>query len=106
MGVFPRCKLRAESCWTCGEASCAGRLKAGGSLPFAAACSAEGFIIEVEDGSGLPYHAPKEKGFVSIGDWHSTTILADGLLPQDARFTRLKRACGLREASNIPRYRI
>ncbi|MFT5711911.1 MAG: phosphoadenosine phosphosulfate reductase [Glaciecola sp.] len=45
----------------------------------------------------LPYHPLWEKGFVSIGDWHTTVALTDGMAEQDTRFHGLKRECGLHE---------
>lgn len=45
----------------------------------------------------LPYHPLWEKGFVSIGDWHTTMALQDGMSEQDTRFFGLKRECGLHE---------
>jgi phosphoadenosine phosphosulfate reductase len=43
----------------------------------------------------LPYHPLWEKGYVSIGDVHTTRALADGMSAQDTRFFGLKRECGL-----------
>ncbi|MCF2947329.1 phosphoadenylyl-sulfate reductase [Paraglaciecola aquimarina] len=45
----------------------------------------------------LPYHPLWEKGYVSIGDWHSTRSLEEGMNEQDTRFSGLKRECGLHE---------
>jgi phosphoadenosine phosphosulfate reductase len=45
----------------------------------------------------LPYHPLWEKGYVSIGDWHSTQSLQEGMSEQDTRFFGLKRECGLHE---------
>jgi phosphoadenosine phosphosulfate reductase len=45
----------------------------------------------------LPYNPLWEKGFVSIGDWHTTAALKDGMTEQDTRFFGLKRECGLHE---------
>ncbi|WP_395341502.1 phosphoadenylyl-sulfate reductase [Ningiella sp. W23] len=45
----------------------------------------------------LPYHPLWDKGFVSIGDWHTTRALEDGMSEQDTRFFGLKRECGLHE---------
>ncbi|MFQ3251046.1 MAG: phosphoadenosine phosphosulfate reductase [Glaciecola sp.] len=45
----------------------------------------------------LPYHPLWEKGFVSIGDWHTTIALQEGMSEQDTRFFGLKRECGLHE---------
>jgi phosphoadenosine phosphosulfate reductase len=45
----------------------------------------------------LPYHPMWEKGYVSIGDWHTTKALEEGMSEQDTRFFGLKRECGLHE---------
>ena len=47
----------------------------------------------------LPYHPLWEEGYVSVGDWHSTTKLLDGMKEEDTRFGGLKRECGLHEVS-------
>ena len=46
---------------------------------------------------GLPYHPLWDQGYVSIGDWHTTSSLHDGMDEQDTRFFGLKRECGLHE---------
>jgi len=46
---------------------------------------------------GLPYHPLWEKGFVSIGDVHTTRSLADVASLNETRFFGLKRECGLHE---------
>lgn len=48
---------------------------------------------------GLPYHPLWEAGYVSVGDWHSTSKLLDGMREEDTRFGGLKRECGLHEPS-------
>ncbi|GBL05997.1 phosphoadenylyl-sulfate reductase [Glaciecola sp. KUL10] len=45
----------------------------------------------------LPYHPLWEKGYVSIGDWHTTQSLQEGMSEQDTRFFGMKRECGLHE---------
>lgn len=45
----------------------------------------------------LPYHPLWEQGYVSIGDWHTTQSLEEGMSEQDTRFFGLKRECGLHE---------
>jgi len=45
----------------------------------------------------LPYHPMWEKGYVSIGDWHTTRSLEEGMNEQDTRFFGMKRECGLHE---------
>ena len=47
----------------------------------------------------LPFHPLWEKGYVSIGDWHTTRPLEAGLSPEETRFNGVKRECGLHEAS-------
>lgn len=44
---------------------------------------------------GLPYHPLWERGYVSIGDWHTTRPLGDGDGAEDTRFFGLKRECGI-----------
>jgi len=48
----------------------------------------------------LPFHPLWEKGYVSIGDWHSTAPLASGMSAEETRFGGLKRECGLHESSD------
>lgn len=43
----------------------------------------------------LPYHPLWEQGYVSIGDFHTTRPLADGMDLEDTRFFGLKRECGI-----------
>lgn len=45
----------------------------------------------------LPYHPLWEKGYVSIGDVHTTKSLADVDTLEQTRFFGLKRECGLHE---------
>ncbi len=45
----------------------------------------------------LPYHPLWEKGYLSIGDWHTTRSLAEAGSAEDLRFFGLKRECGLHE---------
>jgi phosphoadenosine phosphosulfate reductase len=45
----------------------------------------------------LPYHPLWEQGYVSIGDVHTTTRLADADTIEATRFFGLKRECGLHE---------
>lgn len=45
----------------------------------------------------LPYHPLWEKGYVSIGDVHTTRSLADVASIDETRFFGLKRECGLHE---------
>lgn len=44
---------------------------------------------------GLPYHPLWERGYVSIGDVHTTRALGEGMDVEDTRFFGLKRECGL-----------
>ncbi len=49
--------------------------------------------------NGLPYHPLWEQGYVSIGDWHSSSPLQPGQSEEETRFGGLKRECGLHELS-------
>jgi len=44
---------------------------------------------------GLPYHPLWDKGYVSIGDWHSTKALHEVESAEELRFAGLKRECGI-----------
>ena len=54
-------------------------------------------IFDYLQKNDLPYHPLWEKGYVSIGDWHTSRQLTDGLSPEETRFFGLKRECGLHE---------
>jgi phosphoadenosine phosphosulfate reductase len=45
----------------------------------------------------LPYHPLWDKGYLSIGDWHTTRPLAEVDSMEELRFFGLKRECGLHE---------
>ncbi len=45
----------------------------------------------------LPYNPLWEEGYVSIGDWHTSHKLVDGMAEEETRFFGLKRECGLHE---------
>lgn len=47
----------------------------------------------------LPYHPLWEEGYVSVGDWHSSGKLGDGMSAEETRFNGMKRECGLHELS-------
>lgn len=47
----------------------------------------------------LPYHPLWEEGYVSVGDWHSTSKLEAGMSEEETRFNGAKRECGLHEPS-------
>jgi phosphoadenosine phosphosulfate reductase len=47
---------------------------------------------------GLPFHPLWQKGYVSIGDWHSTRSLAEAGDLEGTRFFGLVRECGLHGA--------
>ena len=55
---------------------------------------------------GLPRHPLVEKGFASIGDWHSSKPLEAGATAEQTRFNGIKRECGLHEESNLGDYQI
>jgi phosphoadenosine phosphosulfate reductase len=48
--------------------------------------------------NGLPYHPLWEKGYVSIGDVHTTRPLAEGMSAEETRFFGIKRECGLHDS--------
>lgn len=54
----------------------------------------------------LPYHPLWEEGYVSVGDWHSTSKLSEGMSAEDTRFGGLKRECGLHESNAALNYQI
>jgi phosphoadenosine phosphosulfate reductase len=45
----------------------------------------------------LPYHPLWEKGFLSIGDMHTSRPVSEGVSEEESRFFGLKRECGLHE---------
>lgn len=45
----------------------------------------------------LPWHPLREKGYASIGDWHSTQTLMDAGSEEKTRFLGIKRECGLHD---------
>src|SRR5277367_1276720 len=49
--------------------------------------------------NGLPYHPLWEKGYVSIGDVHTTRPLTAEMTAEDTRFFGLKRECGLHDSA-------
>ena len=56
--------------------------------------------------NGLPYHPFWEQGYVSVGDWHSTSKLLDGMIEEQTRFGGLKRECGLHESTGRADFQI
>jgi phosphoadenosine phosphosulfate reductase len=50
----------------------------------------------------LPYHPLWEQGYPSIGDWHTSHKLTDGMAEEETRFFGLKRECGLHESWDDP----
>lgn len=54
----------------------------------------------------LPYHPLWDEGYVSLGDWHSTSKLMPGMTEEDTRFGGLKRECGLHEFSGQSDFQI
>ena len=45
----------------------------------------------------LPYHPLWEKGYVSVGDWHTSVPLTGDMTEEQTRFFGLKRECGLHD---------
>lgn len=56
--------------------------------------------------NNLPYHPLWDQGYVSMGDWHSTSKLGEGMSEEDTRFGGLKRECGLHELTGGADYQI
>ena len=56
-------------------------------------------IFEYLTRHDLPYHPLWEKGYISIGDMHTTRPLTAGMTEEETRFFGLKRECGLHEPS-------
>jgi phosphoadenosine phosphosulfate reductase len=56
--------------------------------------------------NNLPYHPLWEKGYVSIGDWHSSSPLTGDKTPEETRFNGIKRECGLHLDSGVSDYQI
>lgn len=54
----------------------------------------------------LPYHPLWDEGYVSLGDWHSTSKLVPGMSEESTRFGGLKRECGLHELSGQADFQI
>ena len=45
----------------------------------------------------LPYHPLWHQGYLTIGDWHSTKPITEGMTEEEGRFDGQKRECGLHE---------
>lgn len=45
----------------------------------------------------LPYHPLWDKGYMSIGDWHSSAPVTADVSEEESRFNGLKRECGIHE---------
>ncbi|WP_416137631.1 phosphoadenylyl-sulfate reductase [Halomonas sp. HK25] len=43
----------------------------------------------------LPYHPLWEKGYMTVGDWHTSQPLQPGMKEEESRFFGLQRECGL-----------
>ena len=54
----------------------------------------------------LPSHPLKKEGYVSLGDWHSTSRLKEGITAEETRFNGMKRECGLHESTNLIDFQI
>ncbi len=54
----------------------------------------------------LPYHPLWDEGYVSLGDWHSTSKLLPGMTEEETRFGGQKRECGLHELSGQADFQI
>ena len=54
----------------------------------------------------LPYHPLWDQGYVSVGDWHSTKKLGEGMTEEETRFGGIKRECGLHEVTGSADFQI
>lgn len=54
----------------------------------------------------LPKHPLVARGYASIGDWHSSQPVEEGMREEDSRFNGVKRECGLHEASGNADFQI
>ena len=63
-------------------------------------------VYEYLTKNDLPYHPLWEEGYVSVGDWHSTSKLADAGSEEGTRFGGVKRECGLHELSGQADFQI
>ncbi len=54
----------------------------------------------------LPYHPFWDKGYVSVGDTHSSAPLGAGQTAEETRFNGVKRECGLHENNGRADYEI
>jgi len=54
-------------------------------------------VFDYLKANDLPYHPLWEKGYVSIGDTHTTLSLSEAETEEQTRFFGLKRECGLHE---------
>lgn len=54
----------------------------------------------------LPPHPLAAQGYVTMGDWHSTSPAADGLDAEATRFNGEKYECGLHLDSGVPDFQI
>ncbi len=54
----------------------------------------------------LPRHPLTFRGYVSIGDWHSSKPLVEGDAPEETRFDGMQRECGLHLPSAQQDYQI
>lgn len=54
----------------------------------------------------LPYHPLWSQGYVSVGDWHSTKKLGEGMSEEETRFGGIKRECGLHEMTGSADFQI
>jgi len=63
-------------------------------------------VYEYLTDNDLPYHPLWEEGYVSVGDWHSTSTLSEAGSEEATRFGGIKRECGLHELSGQADFQI
>jgi phosphoadenosine phosphosulfate reductase len=59
-------------------------------------------VFQYLEAHSLPYHPLWHRGYVSIGDWHTTRTLEEAGDVESTRFFGLKRECGLHEHPDLP----
>jgi len=55
---------------------------------------------------GLPKHPLEEEGYQTMGDWHSTVPVTEGMNAEDSRYGGAKYECGLHESSGVQDFQI
>ena len=65
-----------------------------------------GAVERYLDNHGLPRHPLASEGYVTMGDWHSTKPVENGLGAEETRFNGEKYECGLHLDSGVQDFQI